>query len=538
MKLLQITSDNSKFSTIEFKDGLNLIIGTKIDKDKKETSNGVGKTMSIQLINYLLAGQNKLLDQMLQNLTTSVTLQLKIKDEIHQISRDGKIISLDEEELKLKDLKNFLNESVGNDKFTFRDLFVRFNRQSYEKATAQILTEEAFKNNAINAWLLGLDIHYIDKKKELFNKQHALKQIIAYLKELQETVNKEEIYEIKEELEKIEKDIEKFEIAEDYYQIKEEADELTLQLRDSENRLSMLKRDLNLREELIRVNKQEDVDISRVERIYNEAKFFLDEKVIKHLEAVKEFHNTLFENRKKKAKEEIEILTREIEIEKQRIESLDKERSKLLQYLESKGALEEYNKLLRYRDELKNKLQDLEAKEKEKERYEEEKQQLKLEIDKFELELIKASKKMKSQFESLATKFRDISNKFYEKPGYLDIDINPAMKAKYVYKIDPKIQADESSGIGMMKIFIYDMLIYDLNPDLIGFSSHDNILYDVVDERQIATALDYAKENVSQYICSISDTKFQGALEYVNQVDKSDVILELNEHNKLFGIDF
>lgn len=538
MKLLQITSDNPKFSTIKFKDGLNLIVGTKIDKDKKETSNGVGKTMSIQLINYLLAGQNKLLDQVLQDLTTSVTLQLEIKDEIHQISRNGKIISLDEQELKLKDLKEFLNKSVDNDRFSFRDLFVRFNRQSYEKATAQISTEEAFKNNAINAWLLGLDISYIDKKKELYNKQQALKQIIAYLKELQETVNKEEIYETKEELEKIEKDIENFEIAEDYYQIKEKADELTLLLRDSENRLSMLKRDLNLREELIRVNKQEDVDISRVERIYNEAKFFLDDKVIKHLEAVKEFHNTLFENRKKKAKEEIETLTKEIKIEKQQIESLDKERSKLLQYLESKGALEEYNKLLRYRDELKKKLQDLEAKEKEKERYEEEKQQLKLEIDKFELELIKESKKMKSQFESLAAKFRDISNKFYEKPGYLDIDINPAMKAKYVYKIDPKIQADESSGIGMMKIFIYDMLIYDLNPDLIGFSSHDNILYDVVDERQIATALDYAKENVRQYICSISDTKFQGALEYVNKVNENDVILELNEHNKLFGVDF
>lgn len=90
----------------------------------------------------------------------------------------------------------------------------------------------------------------------------------------------------------------------------------------------------------------------------------------------------------------------------------------------------------------------------------------------------------------------------------------------------------------MMKIFIYDMLTYDLNPNLIGFLSHDNILYDVVDERQIATALDYAKDNASQYICSISDTKFQGALEYANKVDKNDVILELNEHNKLFGIDF
>lgn len=52
------------------------------------------------------------------------------------------------------------------------------------------------------------------------------------------------------------------------------------------------------------------------------------------------------------------------------------------------------------------------------------------------------------------------------------------------------------------------MLIYKLNPDLIGLIGHDNRLFDMVDERQIAKAFIYANNNLKQYICSISDTKF------------------------------
>jgi uncharacterized protein YydD (DUF2326 family) len=89
-----------------------------------------------------------------------------------------------------------------------------------------------------------------------------------------------------------------------------------------------------------------------------------------------------------------------------------------------------------------------------------------------------------------------------------------------------------------MKIFIYDMLLYNLNPNLIGFVSHDNYLFDLVDERQISTALDYAKKHLNQYICSINDTKFKNALQFSENVDEEDVILTLTEKEKLFGKEF
>ena len=89
-----------------------------------------------------------------------------------------------------------------------------------------------------------------------------------------------------------------------------------------------------------------------------------------------------------------------------------------------------------------------------------------------------------------------------------------------------------------MKIFVYDMLIYKLNPDLIGLIGHDNRLFDMVDERQIAKAFTYVNNNLKQYICSISDTKFEEAQKHCEIDLNKFVRRNLNEKDKLFGFDF
>jgi uncharacterized protein YydD (DUF2326 family) len=538
MKLLQLTSQNSKFKDITFKDGLNIIVGEKTDRDRKETSNGVGKTLSIRLIDYMLAGRNQKIDKILEDLDTPLTLQFSVGETTHQVYRDGKVIALDEKECRLKDLKAFFDAHNTLDEFSFRDVLVRFVRKAYNHPTEQLEQEESFKNNAINARLLGLDTSYVEKKRELYYKRKTLTEIIKYLKELKSDVDKEAVIETREELASIEKAIETFQIAENYHELKEKADELSRKIAKIENEIRILERRKKQQEEIIRVNKQEDIDVDMIERIYAEAEFFLKEEVIRHLDAVKNFHETLFENRKKRAREEIETIEKKKALKEKEMSILDKERADLLKLLDNKGALDEYNALLKRREELVEKLQILEAKEKEKERYEEEKQRLKLEIDAFELELIELEKRLKKRFDELTGMFRDISSLFYERPGYLNIDINKNMQAKHLYKIEPKIQADDSSGISMMKIFIYDMLIYGLNKDVVGFVAHDNLLFDVVDERQVATAMDYAKNNTAQYICSISDSKINGAKEYADTDFKDEIVLHLGEHDKLFGRDF
>ena len=55
MKLIQLSSSDVRFKPINFEDGLNIIVGQKILKnDKKKTSNGIGKSLSLICIDYLL----------------------------------------------------------------------------------------------------------------------------------------------------------------------------------------------------------------------------------------------------------------------------------------------------------------------------------------------------------------------------------------------------------------------------------------------------------------------------------------------------
>lgn len=60
----------------------------------------------------------------------------------------------------------------------------------------------------------------------------------------------------------------------------------------------------------------------------------------------------------------------------------------------------------------------------------------------------------------------------------------------------------------------------------------------MVDERQIGYAFDYVNKNLSQYICPISDTKFNESRVYSEpELDKF-IIQTLNEKEELFGFDF
>jgi len=538
IELISLTSPNNpKFKAIEFKKGLNIILGEKITSNKKESINGVGKSLSIELISYMLAGTSSRLNKILKETETTLNLLFKINSQTHLITRNGKEIFLNEEKISIKELQEWFNAQF-NLPFSFRQIFVRFNRKEFSSPIEQVKNEDKFTNNKINAYLLHLNYEFVNKKEYLYKKNEMLKSIIQYIKELKVETNQEKKVELKEELEKIEYDLSHYEFAEEFQELQEKADTLTQEIVTLRNKIAILEREIRLRKEIIEVNKVEEIDIKELVRIYEEVKFFLPKHVINHLEAVQEFHKTLYENRKKEALRDIEKFEQEIKILSQQLKQKDSQRAEILKLLEGKKALEEYHNLIKRKEQILEELRILEEKEKELEKYEKEKINLQIEIDTFKKDLIDLKHKIKTQIEKLTTKFREISFLFYERPGILSIEIKDDFKSKILYKIEPKIHADDSSGIGMMKLFIYDMLLYNLNPNLIGFVSHDNYLFDLVDERQIATALDYAKKHLNQYICSINDTKFKNALQFGENVNENDIILTLTEKEKLFGEDF
>lgn len=98
------------------------------------------------------------------------------------------------------------------------------------------------------------------------------------------------------------------------------------------------------------------------------------------------------------------------------------------------------------------------------------------------------------------------SETLYEAPGRLIIDIGPTG-----YGFQVAIERSSSQGIEQMKVFCYDLMLAQIwsakatNP---GFLVHDSTIFDGVDERQIARALELAAKEAGrhqfQYICCLN----------------------------------
>lgn len=547
MRLIQLSSSDSRFKAITFTAGLNIIVGEKVlTDDKKKTSNGIGKSLSLICIDFMFgkgsqSKEIKKLKEVLEKEKIILTLNFEHNGAFYEVSRSHNKTWLNDVEYKRDgDYTDFLNTLVKED--TFKNIFCRFfrtDKKSYQEAISQVSQEPPYSNNKINAYLLGLNLSYLEKKKDLKVKNDRLKVLIKELNAIEKTINKEKEFELAERLQRIEKDLESFEIAEDFNDLKKEADNLTAELQKVRNQIAFNNREIRNKKNIISVNQQTNIDIDKITSMYEEAKFFLGEDVLAHIQAVKGFHETLFSNRRTKAINDIALHEKEVIVLESQSTAIDLRRSEIFKYLENKGALEEYHLLNKEKDKIKSTLEEIQRNQKTLKTFKKEQADIKIEIDQFKRDLIELEDKIKDRIEFLGKSFREISEEHYDdKPGLLEIKINEDFKTEKLYNIEANIKGDGSDGINEMKIFIYDMLIYKLNPTLIGLVGHDNRLFDMVDERQIAKAFNYVSNNLSQYICSISDTKMEEVKKHI-QLDWDKVIKRnLSEKDKLFGFDF
>ncbi|EAI3563812.1 DUF2326 domain-containing protein, partial [Campylobacter jejuni] len=426
---------------------------------------------------------------------------------------------------------------------SFRNIFSRFFRiQSFKNPIEQIEKEKVFQNNYVNAFLLKLNLDYLNQKSKLKIKQEENNKIIQQLNEYEQENNKENELELQERLKELTSNLSNFKIAENYYDLEKKLNDITYTIEQMRNEKLFKERQLKNKQKIIDLNKQFDIDIDRISNVYREVQFFFEKSTIEHIEAVKKFHDELFYNRRAKAERDKKALQIEISILAEDIKKMDDERSILYKELENKGALNEYQSLLKEKEKIIEQLEKTQRIKKLVVDLKQKQADIKLEIDIFKRELLNFENEIDIQINKLGLLFREISSNFYtNNKGYLDIKINNSFKTERLYDINARIDADKSNGVNNMKVFIYDMLIYKLNPKLIGFVGHDNLLFDSIDERQIAIALKYVNDNLDQYICSIHDTKFNEANKYAIENNfnlEEHVCVKLSEKHKLFGFDF
>ena len=140
--------------------------------------------------------------------------------------------------------------------------------------------------------------------------------------------------------------------------------------------------------------------------------------------------------------------------------------------------------------------------------------------------------------------FEELSNALNEKAGSLTVSATPNGPT-----VDVRIDAQRSKGITNMQIFCFDLTLADLatrrgmGP---GFLIHDSHLFDGVDERQVAKALQLGADHAAavgyQYIVTMnSDALPRDGFRPGFDVDafvRSTKLTDATETGGLFGLRF
>ncbi|MDO8571708.1 MAG: DUF2326 domain-containing protein, partial [bacterium] len=380
IRLLKLYSHPQKFTPIEFTDGINLILGEKVDEGERKTrkdrkTNGVGKSMCIEFINFCLLKDadgsrvmkipfDKFPDEI------SIKLDLRIGEQRVTISRTKKdpnkpVIAVDDEPTvfsNIDDAWHFLgdlfykqqineNESQRAERPSFRELMgpiIRDEDSEFKDILGcydlqkRISTADLVK---AHLYFFGIGSLLIKNIKSLTKKLEDGGKTTTYLRERLTDKGKKKLGDVKAELNALERELEKsgdalenFKTDPILQQSKAEVMRLEADIEDLRIRQASLRVELHRIESMPRV---EAVDVSDVQIVYDKFKAGLGPIVSKTIEEVLDFkkkieayQDNLFNERTADIRKELGKLAEDLR-------ELDDKKSLLLKKLDQGGLLQD-----------------------------------------------------------------------------------------------------------------------------------------------------------------------------------------------------
>ena len=281
-----------------------------------------------------------------------------------------------------------------------------------------------------------------------------------------------------------------------------------------------------------------------VEKAYHEVGIALPGLVQKRFEDVERFHKSVVDNRRSHLQSEIEAARERIRGREQTKAALGARRAELMMILKTGGALEHFSQLQSELSRQEVQAESLRTRFQAAETLERNSAELDVERARLHKQLQDDHHEQNAVIAEAILVFEELSNALYEQAGSLtvsDTDNGPVFEVK--------IEASRSKGINNMRIFCFDMMLLELcirrgrGP---GFLIHDSHLFDGVDERQVARALEIgaarAEQLGFQYIVTLNEDAIpRGAMRpdfpfdsYVNPVRLTDA----TDVGGLFGLRF
>lgn len=542
IKIERLYTEPEYFKPIKFETGINLIIGDRTEGNPK--TNGVGKSMCIEFINYCLLKQQKgsRIDKIPKTqfpLGVKIMLDLVINGNQFTIVRTREkseevLIINGNEELffdRISDASDYLKnllfaEQPSNLVFpSFRQLLsplIREERSEFKDLISCFDTKKRIPPDYIpHLYLLGFDISVY---KEYQNIYKQIENKTKYLKELKDEITEKgslKIADVRANLNSLESEVRKLNAAleslktnEAYEVIQKDLIALEMDLDKLRIHQKAIKYDIKKIETL---PKPENISKTELTILYNQFKQGLGdmiEKSISEMETFKlkidNFRNTIVNNKLEKLKAELNQITLSIR-------EKDNTYSNLLQTVDHGKVLKDlktgislYNKKSEELNTIRYQMTAYEKAEKDKENV------LKPQLDDLKLQInqqIEDNETILNSFEQTILNIHEyIMNNMI---ASFKIETKSPKRKDYI-NFEMRIDDDGSHSLERTKVFIYDIALLFNNetrkrhPRLL---IHDNI-FDV-DNDTLVQCLNFLSKqeelypNDFQYIMTINRDKIE-----------------------------
>ncbi|WP_147564660.1 DUF2326 domain-containing protein [Clostridium tyrobutyricum] len=598
MKFMQIYSDNDKFKSFRFVEGLNVILG-KIthEENRKIDTHNLGKSTLINVLDFMLLKNinkkhmfKKHIDKF-KNFTFFLEIKLnngkyitikrsvknntkisfkfhnnKYQNYINETNWDYKDLSINSQNSEINPI-NILNRYLSFDvlkQYKYRITLNYFLRTQDDYR--DIFHLDKFKGKDAG-WkpflfqLLGFDGKYLYHKYELEDKKNSAEKVIKDIKD-KFSVNSEEVDKINGTIEikvlekqKLQNLIDNF----DFY-LKERNINKSL-INNIENKVSELNTlEYNLEYEIKNIKESIKLKLSYniedIKKIYDEAKIYFPTQITKDYDNLIEFNNRVTEERNKYLREILYKKNQILEETQQQLSKLNNKRSDMLSFVKEKDSFKKFKKyqmdIVNIEKEIANLQSHLENIDIIK--------QLNKDLNKTAVDINKVASSIEDQITLGNDLYTNIRNTFYKLTKEIlnrsgRISIYPNKNGNVEFNADILDDEDneltsQGDGNSYKKIlcacFDISLLICYSNQSFYRFVYHDGI-FESLDNRKKMNYIDVLNRVCNDYGLQIIITLIEDDLPYLEDKTKytfpdKQIVLELNDNpdnsGKLFSMEF
>ncbi|WP_439833195.1 DUF2326 domain-containing protein [Aeromonas caviae] len=535
LKIRKLYSEPQTFEPITFKNGINLLLGEMTENNVK--TNGVGKSMAVEFINYGLLKRHEesrvsLIPREAFSYNTLICLDVEINGKPITIKRsienhkcpiliaDGKAIPFSDIEDATNYLTTLLFGSPNDESIpSFRTMMgplIRDERSEFKSIIKCFDTNRNIPPDYTpHLYLLNIDPKPYKQAKALFGEIDKIGKAITKSKDNIVAITGKNVSEAKADLNeltsqvtRIHDEIERLENIEGYDIVKDEIIEIEGQLEAFRFRQAVIKTELS-KIKLFRGDNY--IDETEVAELYNQFKAGLGDLIKKQIEEVTafkkkidNFQNTLIDGRRKELEDSLKKIN-------ENIIRLDQAYREKLSLIDQKGALKNLRQTIATYQKKVEDHASLSAFIKKHADFEREKKEKINERDQLVFLLDSFVSNSSSVIDSLEKTILGIHEVVAgNRQSSFEVEIT---KKKEIVKFELRIYDDGSHSNEREKVFLYDLGLLtnaEIGKRHPGLLIHDNI-FDV-DYDTLLKSLNYLSDNEKtlahkQYILTLNSDK-------------------------------